>query len=705
MSDGAERAYIAGGAIVGAGMVLSAALVAGVGLFEIPRYVSQSKVQFKTFDAGKSIAPSIVQAIDELDTRDVMDRSLAILNSDLFQDELANFAQQDTAERRLVLSWGQGIRMRLAYARKKLGLGEVNHENVKLNELSKVEVASLLLKMVEVQPDYKDKTATVSISALDALTAQQINYTVVKAFISANEKLRADEEAKFIEFLSKQREDAQRKLVAANESLQVFYAQNPELVNTHTQSNLMESQSETRAQREKMVEQLEANRKLLAFYREKYMNFTSEADSTAEVYNKFKQDLIELKYQRKKYIFEGYDEKNDGIVEIDRKIADIEKILSNTGAKSIGISNKRLVSIGHEQNISQKILELQDSLKKQQFEIESLDSRLNKTKPKAEAASKSLLALENLRREVRLATELFEELSKKFEYAHIRKNNDERQITLKESPSFPQTPVNVPRALRIFFAFFIGVALAISWLILHSISTLKITDWQSVEDMGLNFAGTLRDYDPDLSEILLNLNCLDSDTDAKTPIVLCASPQESVRYEQVLLLTNYLARQDEKSLFVLVGDAPVHTKFDLVSDLGFAKVYVGKNSKEFFLQVTDKSTIKSLPECIEILEKTYSLKYACVFLLFVAGINDPNYHVGLKLASKVLLLGAATKYNRADYFRLLFGLKDTSNSNLAFVEMRGRDRRMSAPTRRDFADDFYEPARAPKKSLKSIFFD
>ncbi|MGZ6469350.1 MAG: hypothetical protein ACXWQJ_18760, partial [Bdellovibrionota bacterium] len=641
------------------GFALAGALFSLVtGLFEIPYYESYSKIQFKSFDMGKSVAQTMLQDADSLNMKEVMDRVVSLLRSDSFHEELATVIKNDRNKSNLVLAWAVGKRMRLQYAMRRLGLSTSEEPQIDLDSLSEEEVSALLGKMIDVFPDYKEQSELIKITGLEPVTVQKVNSFVATALMSASEKIKAAEIKRSIDYLERQKEAARVKMVEAGNNLRLFYSDNPELAGQATRSSPMEERSELQGEKEKVTEQLESNKKLLAFYRQKYLNFSKDSDTTAEVYNKFKQELIELKYKRKKFLFEGYDEKNEGILELDSKIANLEKILSASGSENAGIGEKHLVGIGHDQNLSEKILELQDSLKKQQFELESLTTRIKKITPQANGISKSILLMENLKTEARMANELFEELSKKCEYAKMRKGGDDQLMRQSESPSLPQGPVNIPTTLKVFFSFFVGLALAISWLIMNLIFTTKITDWQSVEDLGINFAGILHDFDPDLSEILMNLDCLDRDPGTETPIVLCTSPEQSIPYQDIQLLSGYLARQKEKSLFIIVGETEINRRFELVNDLDFAKVFAHQNGKEYLLQISDKNTIKALRESIKILEDSYDLRYSCIFLYFVDGINNPNYHVGLKLASKVLLLGVPAKFSGGEYFKLIYGMKD-----------------------------------------------
>lgn len=675
-------------------------------MLEVPTFTSKSKLLFKVADTGKTLMQATLNESDNLGIRELMDRSIGVIESDTFREELATVLKSDMSTERLVLAWSISSRMRVQYALSRLGLGGVEHEPIRLKSLSKEEIAALLGKMISVGADYKEQTAEVRLTSLDPRTAERLNNVVVKAFIQTNSKIKESDLGKSLDFLDKQKEGARRKLVETNDNLRLFYQENPELLNANSKSNPIDERGEIMARRSQLLEDIESNRKLLEFYKSKYANFSKNSDTTAEVYNKFKQELIELKYKRKKYIFQGYDEKNDGIVEIDKKIAEIERILSSSKLQG-DLSEGRLVGVGHEQSLSDKIMELQDTIKKEQFEVEGLKGRLEKASTKSESLSHSMLLLENLKVDVRLATNVFEEMSKKVEYAQMRKDGDDQQILVKESASLPTRSNNIPLSLRVFFAFFVGVALAISWLIFSSLLSFRITDSQNVESLGIRFAGVLSEFDPELSQVLMNLDCLDTPEGAETPVVLCTSPQQSVTHEELQLLTNFLARQGEKSLFILVGSTRLHPKFQLVSDIGFAKVYSHPNEMEFVLVIYDKETIKSLRECIKILEETYQLKYGCVFLYFENGILDPNYHVGLKVASQVLMLGAPARYTSADYYKLVYGLKNLKDAKFAFAEVRRRRRGPTARIPTGAPDVAGFPQHPPSflDKVKGTFFD
>lgn len=675
-------------------------------LFEVPYFTSTAKLQFKIADTGKTVIATVLNEADGLGVKEFMDRSVDVVRSDSFHEELAALVKSSEERDRLVLAWAVGARLRLQYARARLGIGEVHYEKIPVEELSQEEIAALLGKMISIIPDYKMQSADVSISALDGPTAERVNSLVIRALINTNEKIKAREMDKAIDFLEQQKNAARKKLAEANDNLQIFYHEHPEMIGLGTRPTAEDERTALVSQRDRVRESLQSNRKLLDFYRQKYASFGKDSDSTAEVFNKFKQELIELKYRRKKYIFQGYDEKNEGIVELDKKIAETEKILAGAGADANGA--KHLVGVGHDQNLSEKILELQESIKKQEFEAESIEARLSKMSSKSHNLSQSMLLLENLKGDVRMNTELFEELNKKVEYAQMRRNGDEQQILVKESPSLPLTSSGAPLRWRILFAFIVGMAVHTSWLILSMLFSTKIIDWQNVEDFGVNFAGVLREYDPDLAEILTNLDCLDRPDHVETPIVLCAAPENSVSQAELHLLTSYLASHEEKSLLTVVGQSTVLPNYRLTSDIGFAKVYTSANEKEFVLQITERESIKSLREVVKILEENYRLRYSCVFLFFTEGVADANYYVGLKMASKVLLLGRPARYTAAQYLNLLKGIKDLRIANFAFVDLRraARRARSNRPRRahRGAAPANYRSPTLPER-VRDIFFD
>lgn len=681
-----------------------------LGLMEVPYYSSTSKLQFKSADVGKTLVQAVINESDNLGIKEFMDRSLGVVRSDSFREELAAQIKAAEGKRRLVLAWAVGSRLRIQYALERLGISRPQYEPIDLDSLSKDEIAALLIKMINATPDYKEQTAEIAITGLEPLTVSRINSIVVEALIQTNGKIKQAELEKSIDFLRSQRESARQKLVEANDNLRLFYQEHPEMMSNQQKPNAIDERADLIDQKKKLIEDQESNRKLLAFYKKKYMNFGKDSDTTAEVFNKFKAELVELKYKRKKFIFQGYSEKDDGILELDKKIAELEKILSNSNNQHV--EEARLVGVGHDQTISDKIMELQDTIKKQQFEVEAITKRLEKVNPNTGDMSRALMLVENLKLDVRLATSLFEEITKKLEYAEMRKSGgDDEQILLKDSPSVPIRSNGSPIVLRVFFAFCVGLMLAISWLVLSATFSFRITDWQNVVDMGLNYIGLLHDYDPDLSEILMNLDCLDKGDSGEVPILLCTSPEESVSFEEVQMLSNFLARQGELSLFILVGETRLNPRFRLVSDIGFAKVYSHPNEKEFVLQIDDRESIKSLRECIKILEDTYKVRYACVFLYFLRGLNDPSYHLGLKIASKILLLGPPAKYTSEDYFKLVYGLKDLSSTNFAFAELsigrpKARSSRRRAPDFKQFSEQ-YAQRESPGlgQKVKDIFFD
>src|SRR4051812_30540176 len=66
-----------------------ALLVFVAGLFEVPYFTSNAKIQFKLSDTGKTMIATVLNETDGLGAKEFMDRSVDVVRSDSFRGELA----------------------------------------------------------------------------------------------------------------------------------------------------------------------------------------------------------------------------------------------------------------------------------------------------------------------------------------------------------------------------------------------------------------------------------------------------------------------------------------------------------------------------------------------------------------------------------------------------------------------------------------
>jgi hypothetical protein len=527
---------------------------------------------------------------------------------------------------------------------------------------SESDIVTLVLNYLTIEPIYNEKLVRISVRTITPKVAQLLAEVVSRSVIDAATELDKSEISLTVQRLSAQKDSLRKRLVEEQENLKIFYTENPVFANEQFRSQAVREESTLRQEYSRRQEELKTNIRVLEFYKKRYGNFFSNSDSTTEVYDKFKQELIELKYKKKKYLFEGYTETDEGIKDLDEKISHIEKILSTSGS----MANKRVVSVDNESRLSQKIVELQDTIKKEEIEIASLAQQVQNVEERSKVRPQLEMLNDDFQREVKLARELFEDVSRRLEQALIRQTSYTCDLTVVITASVATAVLTIGLLKSLIFSFLVGIVLCFAIAILSSLIRRMVIDDQSVEDMGLKFAGELGVGNSARAEILSNLGCLYRDqSDKPPPIVLCTSIKESAGIKQVLSLTNYLAMQKEKTLFIIVGRMDLHDNFKIKSDLGYAKVYCSLDGKQFVLQLADEESMDSIHECLQILEAQFKVRYSMVLLYIQDGIDCLAYPMGQHLANKMLVIGTAGKNRAGDYFKLIQGFKNLDEVYIA----------------------------------------
>jgi uncharacterized protein involved in exopolysaccharide biosynthesis len=647
-------------------------------LCEPSKFQSQVLLKVKTFDISRSSAAEMLRDSDSASKKEIVDRQAQLASAKDFAEELSRLLLNDPERAKLKLNWGLGERFRMNLLLTRTGLGGMEIPPVNLEALRPEERAALVAAMTEIRPNYLENTIQVKVASTDPFTAKRISLLVGQSFVHASRQGEQREISDSLQFLHAQKGRLRERLIQAEDDLKNFFKENPLLASETARKSITEEATTIKEDLARKADELKSNERLLQFYKSKFSSFLSSSDTTTEVYDKFKQELVELKYQRKKFIFQGYSPEHEGIQEIDQKITNVEKVLASAG----DISGRNVVSVGHEAQLSEKIVNLQDQIKKQQIEIDTLRGR----QVSAEARTKTLPEQEMLygdfQREVRLSREMFDEIARRVEVAELRAANGDGILSLASAePHTSQVP-NLPTGKRVVFAFIVGLLMAGAASFFWAVARKRIVDELSVHGMGFKFAGNLRPSNTEKAKLLLNLGCSYSQTMREKPsIILCSSPKGVSQVAQVLSLTDYLGKQKERSLFIIVGDAGIHNHFRLRTDLGYAKVYSSADGIQFVLQITDEETVHSIRECLALVEAHYKVKYSMIFLFIENGSECLVYPYGQKLADKMLLIGPSAQCSAGEYFHLVDGFEKLDEVYVALTQPRRglwRKKRLSA---------------------------
>ncbi len=628
---------------------------------EPPRYRSKAVVKVNAVEAAKSQDISVLASMNK---KDLIDSQIKLLQMTEFEEELKKIVANDPENNQLNLAWGIGEKFRLSLLFNRIGISQDLKSKVDINTLSGQELLALFSAISEIKANHPESAFEIQVDALQPETAQKVAAYLAEGYIKTSDIFYKKEVDASMLALRKQKEDLRKRLVDSEEALREFYRENPLLANEADKQSVSKNANSLKSDYNAKIDELNSNRRLLEFYKKRFSSFMKNSDTTTEVFDKFKQELIELKYRRKKFLFQGYTEDNPGIKEIDEKIINVEKILNSAG----DMSGRNVVSVGHEAELSKKIVELQDTIKKEEIELDQIEKRMKAAEQSSKMLPDQQILLDNFQRDVRIARELFEDVSKRIEVTEIKNNTHESILTLLPTRSYAYPVKSLPTGSRLFFSFLVGLVFTAAATIIFAIIRKKVIDELNVAEMGFKYAGDLKPSNSNKAKVLLSLGCNYRSDKGDAAIVLCSSPKGNVGVSQVLLLTDYLAKQKERSLFIIVGEIDISDHFQLRANLQYAKVFCSADNSQFILQISDEETLYSIRECLEITERQYKVKFSMVFLYIDQGAECLAYPHCQQLADKLLLIGPSATCSSWEYFRLVEGFQNLDEVYVSLTE-------------------------------------
>ncbi len=623
-------------------------------LFDIPRYVSEYQLQVDTYNLGKSAQQkSPMMSSDLMSGRTLVNSSVLLLKSDLFLSNLAEEIQKSESKNEIIIVKNPGFRINFEYALLRMGLiRKIKFSRIDVTALKPNELGDILGTMLEIIPNYSDKLVILKIKTLDPKTAFLINKLVMGAYTKAMAKLNQKQLESTISFYTEQVKTARSRLDNAEDSLTQFLRSHPTLASDSTKTAFLQSYNDLQTKTSNFKMEIEVNSSLYNYYKNKYVSFDDEGDSNLDLINRLKQELVELKYKKQVFKEKEYDDLNPGIINLNKQIKNIERLINKNS--SAFKSNKQIpvVSLSYLERISGKLEELQDLIRTSKFNLASVERQTEELRPKINAILQHTITLEELRREVDFSVDMYKEYTKSLEMVKQRADGEDAVIAAVNEPTLDHKPINLPAGRRILFAFFIGLALAMSFILLQESFSPKVIDRHSVEAMGSKYAGVLDSQIANQAEILSVLGCLDDPKAGKGPkIILCASPIAMFQLKHVNLLSKYLSKHRRRTLTIVISDIVVSSEYQMTDDMGYAKIYRHSEGYEDIVQITDPDTFSSMRSLLD----QFGSKYHIIFIFVAEAVSNLAYHMAQRVAKQLLLVGEIAEYSAHDYMRLMRG--------------------------------------------------
>ncbi len=624
--------------------ILGLAVGGLISLFSVPQYQSVSTVQVGSFRVGKAIDSRALVMADTSSERGLVNSALAVLRSKRFLNALAQELRDAPNRDRLVLSWGVGRRLRFTYALSRLKLASVNFDRIDSTSVELDDLGVLVGRMIELEPNFDDLTVQIRVLALEPSTAFHINSYVVRAFISATDAMNRSEIEHSIGFFNTQLEESRRHLNGLESNLKDFLSHHPGLNPTGDNSSLL-SEYNLLAQRHREIQaRISARVSLLDTYRQLMMKGDGGESTTVEMIGALQNEIGSLDFQKARLQKEGYPATSPAALELDERVAMMRGLLADARARMSSATPEEMAMMARPEGIAQLLAQAQAEIKSGQAELQANETSLREVGPEIRNLSANTLKLQSLTREVKLAGELLEELSRRLQLTKVRGAGEEGSLRELNPPQLELAPVNARGGMRILFAGLVGALLWMSILILGELVKPKVHDARLLAAHGLRYVGCLNGRLATHAVVLAQMGLLDKLTSVEVDaqVVLVTMPNPEVGFAPVLKMTGYLARHRKRSVIVhLAGDKTE----------GTAPVEKTLSPFEKLIQLPDIDVYGYLSTHLSDLK----FEYDVVFLVVPNGADHPSYPLIQKSADRLLILGEVSMHPIDDYLELAQG--------------------------------------------------
>ncbi|MBI3558087.1 MAG: hypothetical protein HY074_17625 [Deltaproteobacteria bacterium] len=642
-------------------------------LFDVPHYVSEARVAMQAYTMGKLMGDTVLAPNDLVDDATRLQSIMAPLGSEALMLRIADVLLKSENASKLVLIEGEGFGIQMRYLLYKVTFGLFKIPKVDVKKLTAAELASYIEPLVQASPMVTERSIDLKVVAVDGETAQIVNSVVVSEFMKAARDLDRKELNAILDLFAEQAKTTQAHLDELETKLADFLKTNPGLSNDAATSNVYGEYSRLKLKKLSLEKGIEANTALLGYFKRKMRSMDPDSVAGYETIEKLQKDLVELKYSRLRLKQLQYADENPGVKEIDKKIEDTEGFIKGLKENELPEGGPATVQAeSFQKEPVAKLQAIQELIVRDKFELRATDEALTTIEVDLKDFAQKGLLRNYFRREIESFTLVHAETFKRWQMISMRSASEKGNFFVSEDPTSPKRPINLPFSKKFLFSIFIGLACALSIvLILESLSP-KVIERGDLEADGFIYSGRYNTSAASRAEILGTMGIISNDGPGalKTEIILCASPSGIVDIQYFEPLAKYLADRSKKALLVVVGHTAIPEGYEKVSTSRFAHFFQYPGGNEDLIWVLENDAFDAVKSVLD----KYKSSYHTVFL-FVHGAYDSSvYSLCQKMADKLLLVGAVGAHTLKDYTRLTNGFSKVDAMYVTLLASYGVDR-------------------------------
>jgi hypothetical protein len=382
--------------------------------------------------------------------------------------------------------------------------------------------------------------------------------------------------------------------------------------------------------------------------------------------------LVELKYTRMSLKRNGYSERDTGVIELDQKIRNIEKLVTDARRGLSSTGDDFNGSTDFQKDVVTKVAQLEDSLIKDQYELKSVDENIGTIEKEVKEIPQKGIIKNSLKREIETFSMLHADMFKRMHLTTINSLQDRGNFIIAKDPGFPGAPINLPISKKLLFSIFIGVALAFSIILVRESLSPKIIERGDLENAGFGFAGRYNNSLASRAEILASIDCLPVNAPERTgtQVILCASPFTGVDIRYFEPLAKYLADRSKKTLMVAIGHTIIPEGYEKVNTSRFVHFFKYPGGNEDLVWVLEGDAFDSVKSVLDQQKDSYHT----IFIFVQDALNSSVYSLTQKMADKLFLVGETGKHSLKEYLALTKGFSKRTEMYAALLQSYGPER-------------------------------
>ncbi len=370
-------------------------------------------------------------------------------------------------------------------------------------------VTSLLAQHVQVTPDYRIHTIAISYEAGSPDVARTICSLIVDAFVELSNAMEKDELRRQEKYLLDSIDRQLASIRHLEQSMQAIVEEHPSMTSAQREqgrgATLAAQRLLDKKERLAKIEQeLGSNGRVLAAIEHDLTSAnTLKADITSDVSSKLIEEISTLEFRRLQSIkVTGYPENHPSVVSITRRINDLKRALGNLDRGRVPAS--RSGSGNQTLDIKNLYAQAGDLRAKSRVLVAERDLLLKEMAGEGalfKEAVKINFRFDSLVRELTSDSAVTNELYRELQRIRITLAGATPTSAVLSPANFNPHAVNLSVRRRTIFGLFVGIAFAMSLLILYEIVRPTLLQADDLEYIKLSHMGTFTNSPRSLSQL------------------------------------------------------------------------------------------------------------------------------------------------------------------------------------------------------------